>query len=589
VREAGPQTTTADAGLAAPRRWACRSEAAAPEAAAALAASLNLPLALCRLLLQRGHADASSVRLFMKPRLDDLHDPLLLADVQPAVDRISRAIAAGERILVHGDYDVDGMCCVALYTRVLRSLGAHVEPFVPHRMTDGYDLGHAGVRHAVESGAGLILTGDCGVVAVDAVAQAAAAGIDVVVTDHHTPGAALPPAVAVINPNRPDCRYPEKGLAGAGVAFKLCEALVAALGGDRDALLWHLDLVALATIADLAPLGGENRIMAHFGLRVLRETRSPGLRALLAAAGVRTDRPLTAGQVSHGLAPRLNAVGRLGAASRGVRLLLADTAGEAGALAAEMEAENRARQAMDRQILDEAVSSLEASYDPARDYAVVLSSADWHPGVIGIVASRVVERIHRPVVMIAEDRAAGRGKGSARSIRGFNLYAGVHACADLLERYGGHRHAAGLELRLDRLDAFRAALNDHARAVIRPEDLVPEVSVDLEIELREATTELHGLLRHCGPFGLGNPQPVFVVRGATVDGYPREVGAGQHIKLVLVQGGARLPAIGFRMADRFRTIDVGRSRLDVAFQLQEDEWNGRSQLQARLVDLKATS
>jgi single-stranded-DNA-specific exonuclease len=589
VSHAGPLPATALAGLAAPRRWAFRSEAAAPRAAAELATALSLPPALCRLLLQRGYGDAASVKRFMKPRLEDLHDPLLLADIEPAVERISRAIRTGERILVHGDFDVDGMCAAALYTRVLRSLGAVVEPFVPHRLTDGYDLGHAGVRHAVEAGAGLILTGDCGVVALDAVAQAAAAGIDVIVTDHHTPGPVLPSAVAVINPNRLDCAYPEKGLAGAGVAFKLCEALVAALGGDRDALLWHLDLVALATVADLAPLHGENRILTHFGLRVLRETRSAGLRSLLAVAGAHTDQPLTAGQISHGLAPRLNAVGRLGSASRGVRLLLAATAAEADFLAAEMESENRTRQAVDRQILDEVLSRLQQSYDPARDFVIVLSSADWHPGVIGIVASRVVERIHRPVVLIAEDRVAGRGRGSARSIRGFHLYDGIHASAHLLERYGGHKHAAGLELRLDRLDAFRTALNDHARAVIDPDDLVPEISVDLEIELAEATAGLHGMLRHCGPFGLGNPQPVFVVRGAAVEGYPREVGAGQHVKLVLTQHGARLPAIGFRMAERFRTIDVSRSRLDVAFHLHDDQWNGRSQLQARLVDVRPAS
>jgi single-stranded-DNA-specific exonuclease len=576
-------------GLHAPCRWVSRSGPVDDAGVAALAAALNLPPALCRLLVQRGYGDAVSARDFLRPSLDTLHDPLLLAGAAAAVQRIRRAIETGERILVHGDYDVDGICAAVLYTRVLRSLGGVAEPFVPHRMTDGYDLGHAGVRRAAEWGAGLILTGDCGIVAFDAVAQAKAAGIDVIITDHHTPGATLPPAVAVVNPGRPDCRYPDKGLAGAGVAFKVCEALVADMGGDRDALLWHLDLVALATIADLAPLHGENRTLAHFGLRVLRDTRSPGLRALLDAAAVRTDRPLAAGQVSHALAPRLNAVGRMGAATRGVRLLMAGSAAEAVPLAEEMEAENRMRQAVDRRILDEALAMLETGYDPARDYAVVLSSADWHPGVIGIVASRVVERIHRPVILIAEDRAAGRGRGSARSIRGFHLYDGIHACAGLLERYGGHRQAAGLELRLDRLDAFRAALNEHARAVIEPDALVPEVCVDLEVELHEATSGLHGLLRHLGPFGLGNPQPVFVARKVSVDGYPREVGGGQHIRLDLSQGGARLQAIGFRLADRLRTIDVSRTRLDVAFHLVEDEYNGRSRLQARLVDLRAAS
>jgi single-stranded-DNA-specific exonuclease len=575
--------------LHAPRRWVLRSGEADAAAAAVLMAELRLPAVLCRLLVLRGQGDPARARLHLKPRLEDLHDPLLLRDAGTAVDRITAAIRARERILVHGDYDVDGICCAALYTRVLRGFGADVEAFVPHRMSDGYDLGYAGVRRAAEVGAGLILTGDCGIVAHEAIAQAAAAGIDVIVTDHHTPGATLPPALAVVNPNRSDCTYPDSDLACAGVAFKLCEALVRALGGERAALLWHLDLVALATIADLAPLRGENRVLAHYGLRVLRESRSAGLRALMAQAGIGTDQPVGAGQVSHGLGPRLNAVGRMGAASRGVRLLLADDQAEAAALAAEMEAENRTRQAVDRQMLDEALALLAQRFDPLQDYGIVLSAPHWHAGVIGIVASRVVEQVHRPVILIAEDAASGRGRGSARSIPPFDLYAGVHACASLLERYGGHRQAAGLEVRLDRIDELRRTFNEYARTALTPEQLVPLVHVDLEIGLHEADAELHRLLRHCGPFGMGNPQPVFVVRDVGIDGYPREVGSGQHLRLLLAQGAARLPAIGFRMADRLRTVDVARTRLDVAFQLQEDRWNGRSRLQARLVDLRPAS
>ncbi|CAN5793074.1 single-stranded-DNA-specific exonuclease RecJ [soil metagenome] len=577
--------------LGAPRRWVFRTGAdptSDSDAIAALTAELRLPPALCRLLLLRGHSRPESARTFLKPRLESLHDPLLLADAAVAVARLSGAIARRERILVHGDYDVDGICSAALFTRVLRSLGAEVEAFVPHRMSDGYDLGHAGVRRAAELGAGLILTGDCGIVAHEAIAQAAAVGIDVIVTDHHTPGATLPAAVAVLNPNRADCSYPEKGLAGAGVAFKLCEALVAARGGDRDALLWHLDLVALATIADLAPLRGENRVLAHFGLRVLRETRNPGLRALMAAAGVAADQPIGAGQVSHGLAPRLNAVGRMGAASRGVRLLLADDTVEAEALAAEMETENRTRQAVDREILDQALCMLEDSFDPERDYGIVLSAPHWHPGVIGIVASRVVEHVHRPVILIAEDPESGRGRGSARSIIPFDLYSGVHACAALLERYGGHRQAAGLEIHIERIAEFRRAFNEYARSVLQPDDLIPEVRVDIEIGLHEANADLYRLMRHCGPFGMGNPQPVFVVRGIGIDGVPRMVGSGQHLKFVLSQGTARLSAIGFGVTERWRSV-ISRTPLDVAFQLQEDRWNGRAQLQARIVDLRPAS
>lgn len=572
--------------LEASRRWVFRTDACDEAAVMALESELRLPRALCRLLLLRGHASASDARLFLKPRLDDLHAPNLLAGAHTAVDRIAHAVRSHERILVHGDYDVDGMCAAALYTRVLRSLGADIVPFVPHRMSDGYDLGHAGVRRAAEAGASLILTGDCGIVAHDAVEQARAQGIDVIITDHHTPGDTLPAAVAVVNPNRVDCAYPFKGLAGAGVAYKLCQMLVDALNADAEALRWHLDLVALATIADLAPLKGENRVLVHYGLRVLRETRSAGLHALMSRARLDAGSAVSAGQVSHVLAPRLNAVGRMGAASRGVSLLLSDDEAEAAALADEMEAENHTRQSVDRAILDEAMAMLEERFDPETDYGIVLSAPDWHPGVIGIVASRVVERIHRPVVLIAEDPATGRGRGSARSIPAFHLYEGVHACAALLERYGGHRQAAGLDVRLDRIDEFRETFNRHARGVLTPADLVAEVRVDLEITIAEANADLCRLMRHCGPFGMGNPQPVFVARRVAAH-QCKVVGGGQHLRMTLGQDAARLPAIGFRMAERLRDLDFGNTPIDVAFQLQQDEWNGRERLQARLVDVRA--
>jgi single-stranded-DNA-specific exonuclease len=583
---------TARAPAEAQRRWVFRAGDLAhteADAAAALAAELGLPLTVCRLLQLRGHGSSAAARSFLRPSLEALHDPMQLAGAGAAVERVVRAIRGGERMLVHGDYDVDGICSTALLTRVLRRLGGDVQPFVPHRMSDGYDLGHAGIRRAVEAGTSLIVTADCGTVAHDAVAEAAAAGIDVVVTDHHHPGATLPAAVAVLNPNRPDCSYPYRGLAGAGVAFKLCEAVVAALGGDREELRWHLDLVALATIADLAPLTGENRILAHFGMRVLRQTRNPGLAALMRAAGIDAAQHLGAGQISHGLAPRLNAAGRMGAASRGVDLLLTDDPAQAEALAQEMEGENRTRQSVDRQILDDALRMLGDSYDADADYGVVLSSPEWHPGVIGIVASRVVEHIHRPVLLIAEDPTTGRGRGSGRSIPRFNLYDGVHACGALLERYGGHRQAAGLEVRLDRIEALRRMFNEHARASLTPDDLVAEVSVDMEIELREATLDLHRVLRHCGPFGMGNPQPVFVARNVRCGVPPREVGGGQHLQLRLGCDGVELAAIGFRMAERLRGFDFTATPFDVAFQLHVDQWNGHDRLQARVIDVRPAS
>lgn len=565
-----------------PRRWVRRGEASAEEIAA-LQSSLRLPESLCRLLTVRGLGDDARARRFLRPRLDQVLDPMGLEGMGAAVERLVAAIESGETILVHGDYDVDGICATALYTRVLRTLGARAEPFVPNRLTDGYDLGPAGIEAARGLGATLILTGDCGIVAHEAVARAASYGIDVVITDHHTPGATLPAAAAVINPRRADCTYPDKALAGTGVAFKLCQALYAARGGDPEELWYYLDLVALATIADLVPLLGENRVFARYGLRLLEESRNPGLRALLASAGLSGQ--ISAGQVGHQLAPRLNAIGRMAEASIGVRLLLTEDEAEAAAIAERLEEQNRVRQAVDRRTLDEALQLLARDYDPAQDYGIVLAAAGWHPGVIGIVASRVVEQVHRPVVLIALDEETGRARGSGRSIRGFHLYEALDSCAGYLERFGGHRQAAGLEIRPERVASFRQAFNDYARARLGPDDLTVEVEVDLEVALGEANQELHDLLRHFGPFGIRNPAPVFAARGVRVAGTPRVVGDG-HLKLELSQGGARLGAIGFRMADRIPALDLPHSALDVAFQLQENTWNGRTELQAKLVDLR---
>ncbi len=389
-----------------------------------------------------------------------------------------------------------------------------------------------------------------------------------------------------MNPNRRDCTYPDKALAGAGVAYKVCRALYAARGEDPEPLQYQLDLVALATVADLAPLVGENRALVRYGLRVLAGTRNPGLRALIRRAGLADGAggEITAGQVGHILAPRINAVGRMSEAALGVALLLTESETEADRIAQTLEEENRRRQAVDRKTLAEALEMLEREYDPERDRAVVLAAAGWHPGVIGIVASRVAERIHRPTVLIALDPAGGASRGSARSIRGFHLYEALHACGEHLERYGGHRAAAGFDILPARVDAFREALNAHARARLSPDELVAEVAVDLEVPLRAADDELYRLLRHFGPFGVGNPTPVFVARGVHVSGYPRVVGDG-HVKLELVQDGTRLGGIGFHMADRLNELDVLRQPLDVAFQLQENRWNGQVELQAKLVDL----
>ena len=568
-------------------RWIARAEPN-PEVADLLARELNLPAALCRLLALRGFTQADRAKQYLKPRLEELHDPFLLAGMDAAVARLRRAVRDGEKIFVHGDYDVDGICSAALYTRVLRSLGATVQAFVPHRITDGYDLGHAGVRAAAEFGASVILTGDCGIVAHDAVSAARDLGIDVIVTDHHTPGDTLPDCAAVINPNRSDCGYPEKGLAGVGVAFKLCQALATVHGLPHDALWYYLDLVAVATIADLAPLTGENRTLTRYGLKVLKETKNPGLAALLRTAGLSEHPVLAAGQISHVLAPRINAVGRMSEAARGVKLLLEDDPANAHAIAQSLEDENRTRQEVDRATLAQALDMLEGDYDPERNRVIVLAAEGWHPGVIGIVASRVVELLHRPTILIALEEGGERGRGSARSIPAFHLYNALHSCAHHLERFGGHKYAAGMEIRAENIPLLRADLEAYAAGVLQPEDLVPELCYDLELRLPEANADLLRLMRHLGPHGVGNPSPVFVARQVSIAGYPKVVGEN-HVKLQLTQDGTQLAAIGFRMANRLNDLDLTRTPIDVAFQLHLDRFNGREYLQAKLLDLRASA
>lgn len=484
--------------------------------------------------------------------------------------------------MVHGDYDVDGMCSTTLLLRAIRQFGGRAVPFIPRRIEDGYDLSMAGVNAAIDAGAKVLITCDCGTNAVEPVAAAGAAGIDVIVSDHHLPSGPLPRCVAVLNPKQPGCQYPDKDLAAVGVAFKIALALASELGESREPVLGMLDLVALATIADIAPLRGENRVMARHGLRRLAASSIPGLRALLRASGL-DAKPLTAGRIGFILAPRLNAVGRLGHALRGVQLLMTDDEHEANSIARELEELNRRRQELDRATLREASRMLD-EIDLSSTYGIVLGGHGWHPGVIGIVASRLVEEVCRPVVMVALD--GDTGKGSGRSIRGFDLHGALTECADLLIRFGGHRAAAGVTVATERLPEFQARFNEVAVARLAPEDLVPEVRVDLDIALSDATADLEALLRHFEPFGAGNATPVLAASGVRVVAPPRVLRNG-HLKLRLAADGTELEAIGWGMGDMAPSI-AAADQLDVAFRLERDEWNGESRLQARLADVRAS-
>lgn len=556
-------------------------EAPDADVVARLAEALGLPEAVCAVLAVRGLTEVEEAKSFLRPRLEHLHDPAILADGVSAAERIRRAMARGERILVHGDYDVDGICATAVLTRWLRELGADVVPFVPHRLRDGYDFSEAGVAAAERAGARLVVTADCGTVAHDAIARAGAAGIDVIVTDHHTVGGTLPPAVAVVNPHRADCAYPDKGLCGAGLAYKVCELVARAIGADAAPLVEYLDLVALATVADLVPLRGENRILVRYGLRRFSHTRVAGVRALLEAAGLVGDE-ITAGRLGFVIAPRINAAGRIGDSADALRLLLTEDRDEATALAAALESTNTRRREEDRRTLDEALDQLEATYEPERDHGVVLAADGWHPGVIGIVASRVVERIHRPVVMVALD--GERGRGSARSIPGFHLYEALAECGGHLTRFGGHRQAAGMDLPRAEVGAFRRAFNEAARRRLGAEPPRPTLHPDVELALTDADLQLVHWMGYLGPHGIGNPGPLFLSRGVAIE-RPSVVGEN-HLKAAVVQERTRLEAIGFGLADRHPVSSFGDAPHDVLFRLERNEWNGRVSAQARLVDLR---
>jgi len=549
-----------------------------PVAVDQLASALSLPHALAALLVQRDHASEAAARAFLRPALDGLSDPLAIAGMAEAVEAIAATVRAGGTIMVHGDYDVDGQCATALLTRALRTGGASVLPFVPHRLRDGYDFGPAGLEAARAGGASLVITCDCGITAAETVGAARAAGIGVVVTDHHLPGDELPPALAVVDPQRLDDTSGATALCGTGVAFKLVQALVPALGLSPNLPSWLLDLVALATVADVVPLLGENRILVKHGLRLLGQSRWPGIRALLRTGGL-ADREVRAGHLGFVLGPRLNAAGRIGEATDGLRLLLTDDAGEAEELARRLDGLNIERQALDQRILEEALTQIEQEADLDRDAGFILVGDGWHPGVVGIVASRVVERYGRPTFLIAFD--GDIGKGSGRSISRFDLHAALLSCGDLLERYGGHHMAAGLTIRRDRLTAFRERFGAIARETLGPDELGPEQRVDLEIGLGEATRDLERLCRYLEPCGAGNATPVFGVRGVRFAGRAR-VGSG-HLKGTLDDGTTRLPAIGFQWADRVAWL--GDGLVDAAFRLECNEWNGHTTLQARLCAL----
>jgi single-stranded-DNA-specific exonuclease len=533
--------------------------------ASSLAKELGLSEITASVLVRRGYGDPAEARAFLAGE-QPLHDPSLLGDMDEAVSRIRTAIAAGKRICVHGDYDVDGICATVLAVLVLRELGAEVEWHLPSRFDEGYGLSGQTLERLAEEGCGLVLTVDCGITAVEEVRRARELGLDVIVTDHHRPAEQLPECPIVAT--RPS-DYPFPELCGTGVVYKLGQAL---LGNETETLRRHLDLVALATVADVVPLIGENRSLAIAGLRTLARTQKPGLRALMKVARV-DPATVDAGQLGFRLAPRINAAGRLGHPRAALELLLTEDRDEARRLADRLEELNRDRQAVEDKILRAAIAQVEEWPDSLRRRrAYVVWGEDWHEGVIGIVASRLVERYNRPVVLIAGTE--GLWKGSGRSIPSFDLHGALGACAQFLERFGGHRAAAGLSIVPDRIEPFAAAFAEQAEGLLDPEDLIPATTVDAVLP-RDAklTLDLCQELRRLAPFGLGNPDVTLLAPGCEL-GELATVGEGKHLRFRVQRngydaGGAIAFGQGTKL-DRYRR----QGRYDVAFRLQENHWNG---------------
>lgn len=557
------------------------------EQADRLAREADLPPVIARLLVIRGVTTAEEARAFFDPSLDHLHDPSLLPDADAGVDRLAAAVKSGERICVYGDYDVDGVTGTALLVRTLRALKGNVSYRLPHRRRDGYGIKPAAVTDAVRDRVGLIVTCDCGITACETARCAREAGIDMIITDHHEPGPELPLAAAVINPKREDAVYPFPELAGVGVAFKLAQGLVRKLGYDEEAFIKRFtDLAALGTVGDVVPLLGENRTLVRHGLEAIPVSKKIGLRTMIRAAGLE-GKPLNAYYLAYVLGPRINAAGRMADATAALRLLLTTETAEAWALAREMERHNNRRRVEQERIVAEAMEQAQAKAE-AGARVLVLSQEGWNRGVIGVAASKICEQYSRPAILVSRDEAAGIGSGSARSVPEFNLIEALRACEDLLERFGGHALAAGVTVRLANLDEFEERINSIAFAAIPEEELVPRVEVDAEIAPDQITRELADAIASMEPFGMGNPEPVFVTRNVAVVARQR-VGDGSHLKFQ-VQGHNQPPVdcIGFGLGDYADSLELG-GLVDVCYSIRINDFNGADSVQLVAKDLRIHS
>jgi single-stranded-DNA-specific exonuclease len=548
-----------------------------------LAREARIPPLLATLLYHRGCRTAEQMREFLNPSPARLNRPDSLPDINRATERIITALQRQEPILIYGDYDVDGICGTAILFSVLKGLGARVGYYLPHRHTEGYGVSPAGIEFALKNNFRLIITNDCGSGDVETLITARSAGIDIIVTDHHEPGALPPPALAFVNPKRPDSAYPFRELAGVGVVFKFVWSILAALNRPKEELIAWLDLVGLGTIADVVPLTGENRIIARLGLTALKHSPRPGIRALFAVSRL-NPRSLSARDISFGLAPRINAAGRIGHARTALELLLTEDEKIAADLARELEELNHSRQKVEEVMMAEALNLIESEHKE-ENRVLILARPLWNEGVIGIVAAKLVERFWRPCIMIS--LRGEIGKGSGRSVSGFNLYQALQANRGYLRKLGGHRYACGLQIARDQIAPFEEAINRFA-SELPAETFQPTLHIEAQADLEEINSELLDHLTSLQPFGPENPEPILTSTGLEVVGYPRRIGKDKrHLKFKVRSKTTILTAIAWERSDEILNLQVGQpNHLDICYTLTADNFNDRLQLQLNILDLR---
>lgn len=548
-----------------------------------LADSLNISESLSSLLFQRGINNFYDAKKFFRPSLEFLYDPFLMNGMEEATSRVIKAITENELICVYGDYDVDGTCATALLYMFLKELDANIEFYIPQRLIEGYGISNAGIENIHDKGASLLISVDCGITAIDETVLANSYGIDVIICDHHHPKEELPNAFAILDPIKSGCNYPFKFLSGAGVAFKLAQGIAERIG-KRDLPFKYLDLVSLAAAADIVSLTDENRILVHEGLNLINSNPRAGIKALIEKCRIGPG-SLSSGQVVFTLAPRINAVGRLGDAKRAVDLLTTDNLDEAFEFASVLETENYERRKIDGDTFDSALELIASSVDLENEIPIILHQEDWHPGVIGIVASRIVEKYYRPTIMLTT--VDGIAKGSARSINNFNIYKALEKCEELLIHFGGHQAAAGLAVELDNLEEFKNRFNQVVKDSINDKDLLPELMIDSKIKFSEITPKFIRILEQFSPFGPGNMRPTFLAEGVSVVSTPRIVGAN-HLIVSLKQNNNNkvFDSVGFNMGEYLDSIKIPGVKFDIVFSIDKLIRDDKEFPQLKLKDLK---